>query len=165
MQRIGSKSVFKELEGIEYFDFEEDFIEENVRCIPMIVRFKMDLVGVKLKLGEWSRFKPNERVELALKPTSTIYERTEYQFYLCKLINQYTKNKPSIIDIDSNPAWTDVTGLPSLLQEKLKEFDVELSLDLWSKLTELQRFALLKLCRSGHENKNFPKAMKEFGLM
>lgn len=33
-------SEFKNLKGIEYFKFEEDFIEENVRCIPTIVRFK-----------------------------------------------------------------------------------------------------------------------------
>jgi len=36
------------MNGIEYFKFEEDFIEEDVRCIPMIVRFKMDLAGIKL---------------------------------------------------------------------------------------------------------------------
>jgi hypothetical protein len=29
----------------------------------------------------------------------------------------------------------------------------------------LQRFVLIKLCRPGHENENFPKAVKEFGLI
>ena len=48
--------MFKKLKGIEYFDFEEDFVEKNIRCIPMIVRFKMDEAGIKLKLSEWSRF-------------------------------------------------------------------------------------------------------------
>ncbi|HMJ70182.1 MAG TPA: nitrate reductase associated protein [Cyclobacteriaceae bacterium] len=28
--------------------------------------------------------------------------------------------------------------------------------------TELQRFALLKLTRPGHENRNFPRAVTEF---
>ncbi|WP_353849846.1 nitrate reductase associated protein, partial [Hydrotalea sp.] len=36
----------KPTKKIEYFQFEEDFVEENVRCIPMIVRFKMDAVGI-----------------------------------------------------------------------------------------------------------------------
>ncbi|MBC7424630.1 MAG: hypothetical protein H7334_14405 [Ferruginibacter sp.] len=34
----------------------------------------------------------------------------------------------------------------------------------WKRLTHLQRFALLKLFSPRHENKNFPKAMVEFGL-
>ena len=64
-------SPFKTLQGIEYFNFEEDFVEENVRCIPMIVRFKMDKAGIKLKLAEWSKFKTEEKIELAVKNCNT----------------------------------------------------------------------------------------------
>ncbi|MHC5830222.1 MAG: nitrate reductase associated protein, partial [Nostoc sp.] len=32
-------------------------------------------------------------------------------------------------------------------------------------LTPLQRFALIKLSRAGHENKNFPTAIAEFHLL
>jgi hypothetical protein len=46
----------------------------------------------------------------------------------------------------------------------LKESQMSISLAQWKDLNVLQRFALLKLTRPGHENKNFPKAMKEFGL-
>ena len=63
-----SNSLFKEIVGIEYFNFEEDFVEKNIRCIPMIVRFKMDKAGIKLKLAEWSKFNAGERIELAVKP-------------------------------------------------------------------------------------------------
>ena len=43
-------SEFLNLDGIEYFQFEEEYMENNMRCIPMIIRFKMDLAGIKLKL-------------------------------------------------------------------------------------------------------------------
>ncbi len=43
-------SEFLHLDGIEYFHFEEEFMENNMRCIPMIIRFKMDMAGIKLKL-------------------------------------------------------------------------------------------------------------------
>jgi hypothetical protein len=46
---------------MHYFRFEEDFVEDNVRCIPMIARFKLDTCGVKLKLAEWSRMSVEER--------------------------------------------------------------------------------------------------------
>ncbi|MEN9210118.1 MAG: nitrate reductase associated protein [Thermostichus sp. DG02_2_bins_29] len=39
-----------------------------------------------------------------------------------------------------------------------------ISLDFWKNLEDLQRFALIKLSRSNHENKNFLPALQEFGL-
>ena len=71
MKKEFTTSGFKQLEGIEYFDFEEDFVEKNMRCIPMTVRFKMDATGIKLKLAEWSKFSSAERIALALKPAET----------------------------------------------------------------------------------------------
>lgn len=41
--------------GAVFFQFESDFVA-TLRCIPMIVRFKLDLCGVKLSLKAWSRF-------------------------------------------------------------------------------------------------------------
>ena len=35
----------------------------------------------------------------------------------------------------------------------------------WGELTELQRFALIKLTRDSHDNVNFVPAMREFGLV
>ena len=35
----------------------------------------------------------------------------------------------------------------------------------WASLLPLQRFALVKLARSKHENENFVPAMREFGLL
>nr|WP_315422584.1 nitrate reductase associated protein [uncultured Pedobacter sp.] len=158
-------SEFKNLKGIEYFKFEEDFIEENVRCIPMIVRFKMDAAGIKLKLAEWSRFLPAERVQLALLPVSTQEQTDKYHQFLIGLITKYTGNQATTVAIEPLPEWENLHQIPAMLKEKLAEFQLHLSINQWRKLTNIQRFALLKLCRSGHENKNFPKAMAEFSLL
>jgi hypothetical protein len=147
-----------------YFNFEEDFVEENVRCIPMIVRFKMDAAGIKLKLSEWSKFTVNERVELALKPCDTEETQQHYNKYLTALIYKYTKAVATPLAPIINPEWAQLQSIPQQLQEKAAEEAVDLSIEKWKALTNLQRFALLKLCRPGHENKNFPKAVKEFGI-
>jgi hypothetical protein len=158
-------SEFKDLEGIEYFKFEEDFIEENVRCIPMIVRFKMDAAGIKLKLAEWSKFLPAERIQLALLPVTTPAQTAQYHQFLIGLITKYTGNQAAKIAVDPLPNWGNLGQIPSMLQEKAAELQFKLSITQWRKLTNIQRFALLKLCRPGHENKNFPKAIAEFGLL
>lgn len=158
-------SEFINLKGIEYFKFEEDFMEENVRCIPMVVRFKMDLAGIKLKLGEWGRFMPSERIELALLPITNALKTEYYRNYLNSLVLKHTGKSATPLTIDQNPEWKNLAQVPQMLKEKSSEFRLDISIAKWQSLTNIQRFALLKLCRTGHENKNFPKAAVEFGLM
>jgi hypothetical protein len=43
--------------------------------------------------------------------------------------------------------------------------EMALSLEQWASLLPLQRFALIKLSRSNHENHNFVPALQEFGLL
>lgn len=160
-----SSSGFLNLEGIEYFRFEEDFMENNIRCIPMIIRFKMDKAGVKLKLREWKKLGHDERIELAVMNCDKDVEVNTYNSYLSGLVKKHTGRDATILKIDPNPVWNNPESVPELLIEKLNEFGWKISIHQWKCLTDLQRFALLKLCRPGHENKNFPKAMKEFKLV
>jgi hypothetical protein len=63
-----------------------------------------------------------------------------------------------------NPAWSRADEIPFPVLEKLQEFNWKISLQRWVGLSDLQRFALLKLSYPGHENANFPLAIKEFAL-
>ncbi|MEN9686168.1 MAG: hypothetical protein RLZZ28_1954 [Bacteroidota bacterium] len=151
--------------GKEGFLFEEDFVEEHIRCIPMIVRFKMDLAGIKLKLAEWSKFDAEERAMLMSIPVMTASETSFYRNYLQTLVLQRTGKGATDLQVDENPPWADKEKIPEMLKEKAGEYQWEIAINQWKKLSNLQRFVLCKLCRPGHENKNFPKAMKELGLV
>ena len=60
----------------------------------------------------------------------------------------------------------DSATLPQNMNESLEELGLPLpNLTLWAALNDLQRFALIKLTRSGHKNANLLPAMKEFGLI
>jgi hypothetical protein len=148
-----------------YFRFEEDFVEDNVRCIPMIVRFKLDSCGIKLKLAEWSKMTPKERESLAEMPCHTEEEINHYRNCLEELIFNRTGNEATTLPVVENPPWTNTEEMPYPLEEKLKEFNWNISIQQWQWLSELQRFTLLKLSYPGHENKNFPIAMREFRLL
>ena len=160
-----SPSEFLNLKGIEYFMFEEDFMENNIRCIPMIIRFKMDKAGIKLKLSEWNRLGREEKILMAKLKCNSGEEIERYNRYLKGLIKERTGREATILEVDHNPSWENVCSLPEKLNERLAELDWQLSIQQWKNLTTLQRFTLLKLCRPRHENKNFPKAMKEFKLV
>ena len=150
---------------IRYFKFEEDFMEDNIRCIPMIARFKLDACGIKLKLKEWCLMHEEERVKVSEYPCATPEQKQEYKKYLENLIFHSTGSMAQQLEIDKNPGWANKDMIPEILKQKLAELNFPMYLEQWQGLDDLQRFVLVKLSRPGHENKNFPIAMHEFGLV
>jgi len=150
---------------ITWFKFEEDFIEDNVRCIPMIVRFKLDACGIKLKLSEWSKFTVQERNALVNKPCTHEDDIAAYRKYLQWLVLKTTGIPATDLPVEEFPAWADLDNIHDKLLQKAGNLGVHLTMQAWRRLTNLQRFALVKLSRQSHESKNLPVALKEFGLM
>ncbi|MFS8740515.1 nitrate reductase associated protein [Synechococcus sp. W65.1] len=143
------------------FKFEQDFAD-SLRCIPMIVRLKLDQCGIKLKLHQWLRFSYQQRQSLVDLPTDTADNRAAYRAYLIHLIESVCQEQAAEVIVDPNPAWEDATTIPDCVLEQAAAKGVVLTLELWQKLTPLQRFALIKLSRPGHENRNFLPAFQEF---
>jgi hypothetical protein len=150
---------------IQYFKFEEDFVEDNIRCIPMIARFKLDACGIKLKLSEWSRMTEEERNYVSEYSCSSEEEIRSYRQYIKTLIRIRTNNEAQDMEVDANPGWANTQLIPEILVQKLREQDSTITLKQWQCLNDLQRFVLVKLSRPGHENRNFPIAMSEFDLV
>jgi hypothetical protein len=147
-----------------FFQFEADFVD-SLRCIPMIVRLKLDTCGVKLKLGEWNRFTQAECQQLVDLSCTDLSEITAYREYVSELIFQHTGNQASLLAIDPQPPWLNDRAIPPTVETKATEQQLNITLSQWINLTPLQRFALIKLTRSSHENNNFLPAVKEFGLL
>ncbi len=148
----------------DFFQFEADFVD-SLRCIPMQVRFKLDTCGIKLKLADWNHFTPAERQALIEKGCTTPTEIQAYREFLQHLVQQHTGAPASELPVEPHPAWIDATTIPLSIQEKAQEIGVTVTPQHWVALTPLQRFALLKLSRPSHENKNFLPAMQEFHLL
>ncbi len=148
----------------QFFQFEADFVE-SLRCIPMQVRLKLDTCGVKLKLNQWNHFNQADRQQLVELPCETGAEAVAYRDFLHQLIRERTGTEATDLTIDHAPPWANALSIPSSVQEKAVEVGVTLTVNQWSALTPLQRFALIKLSRSNHENHNFLPALKEFHLV
>lgn len=147
-----------------YFKFEEDFVEDDVRCIPMIVRFKLDTCGIKLKLAEWSKMDVEDRNELAEKWCQSSEEIMAYRTFVQYLVRVRCHQEATPLAIDQDPTWAQLYEVPQLLQDKIAEFNTSISLRQWKALKPLQRFALIKLSAGGHEHKNLYEALCEFHL-
>jgi hypothetical protein len=147
-----------------YFQFEADFVG-SLQCIPMSVRMKLDNCGVKLKLAHWNQFSQAERETLVNLPCTTPNQCQTYRKWLQNLIIAKTGQPAKELAIESNPPWLNQTNIPDSVQTKAQEHQVPLSLNQWSNLNPTQRFALIKLSRPSHENKNFIPALQEFGIL
>lgn len=147
-----------------HFQFEADFVS-SLKCIPMLVRMKLDNCGVKLKLSHWNQFNQAERETLVDMPCDNETERRVYKEQLQNLIELKTGKPASELTVDPNPPWLDKDQIPASVLDKAQSFQINLTIPQWSNLTPPQRFALIKLSRPSHENKNFIPALREFGII
>ncbi|MGF1458450.1 MAG: nitrate reductase associated protein [Leptolyngbyaceae cyanobacterium] len=148
---------------LTFFQFEADFVD-SLRCIPMQVRYKLDTCGVKLKLEHWHQFSVSDRERLVTHPCDSKTAIADYRKLLQNLVQQHFDAPPKDLAIDPQPPWLQADQVPPTVQEQAAQFDVTMTLSQWARLSPLQRFALYKLSRPGHENRNFLPALKEFGL-
>lgn len=147
-----------------FFNFELEFVD-SLRCIPMLVRLKLDTCGVKLKLSHWNQFTNKEKEMLINKPCLNSKEVKDYHDFLQNLIVEKTGLPAKELPIDENPLWLNELSIPDDVMAKAGEFNLNLTLNQWQNLTPLQRFALIKLSRPSHENRNFYPALEEFSLV
>jgi hypothetical protein len=146
------------------FDFETDFAG-TLRCIPMCVRFKLDECGIKLSLKQWNRIPSADRRQLVTRPCDTPDRIPSYREFLVKIIESHTSKRVDFVSADKAD-WADGGQIPPRIFNHAMGLGVAPpSLEQWSSLSPLQRFALYKLTRPNHSNDNFIPAMREFGLM
>ena len=146
-----------------YFEFEQDFVG-SLRCIPMVVRHSLDTCGVKLKLEDWNRFTLADRQALVDWPCDSPEAAKAYRDRLQKLIVDRCGSPAKALEVSPHPPWQQLHAIPDQVRDKFQAQQVPLALAQWAALSELQRFALVKLSRSSHENNNFLPAVQEFGL-
>jgi hypothetical protein len=149
----------------EIFQFEKDFAGA-LYCIPMAVRRKLDLSGVKVSLKQWNRFALEEREQMVAQSCETSGEIDDYGRYVVSVIENRTSEPAQLLERDDGAEWNDTRSVPQRVVDYSIERDVPTpTVAQWAALNPLQRFAIFKLTRPGHTNENFEPALREFGLI
>ncbi len=145
------------------FRFEADFAAD-LRCLPMAVRRKLDLAGVKLKLAHWHGLSEEERQRLLAWPDDGPSLQAFRAWLLARSQNLPqgpAGGLPPAVDAD----WQRPEEMPETVATSCRELGLLLRPEAWRGLDELQRFALVKLSHPGHEHRNLPRAVEEFDLL
>ena len=147
------------LQASHCFAFEHDFVG-SWRCIPLCVRRKLDLIGLKLKLSHWLELSQAQRQELVDWPdqTNALQElREQLLAWTRTLADGEAKPLPLAV---AEP-WQRLEPVPDEVQRAARQREVSLGSDQWAALGELERFALCKLARPGHDHHNLGAAFAE----
>jgi len=146
------------------FQFEASS-EECRCCVPMEVRLKLDLCGMKVQVSQWQALSQPEQDILSNLPFVSGEQSRHFRDTVKRMVLERSGIPAADLPVESNPPWEDRTAIPDRLQERAFEVGCELTPERWAALTSLQRFALIKLVRPAHENRNFVAALREFGLV
>ena len=145
------------------FAFEADFVS-SLRCIPMAVRRRLDLAGVKLRLANWHALEPTERERL-LAWADDEAAIAELRRWLVERTASMADGPARTIEPASGTSWQQAHQVPDELVASCRQLGIALRQEGWGQLAELQRFALVKLSHPGHEHRNLPRALEEFHLL
>jgi hypothetical protein len=145
------------------FGFETDFAAD-LRCLPMAVRRKLDLAGVKLKLHHWHGLTPWERQLLLVWPDDPTAIRT-LAGWLLERSAALSGGPAGPLPPACGTPWQQGLSWPEAVLASCAQLNLSIRPEGWGELDELQRFALVKLSHPGHEHRNLPRALAEFGQL
>lgn len=140
------------------FGFEQDFVA-GWRCIPLCVRRKLDLAGIKLKLRHWLTLEQAERQELVDWPDAP-EDLQRLALHLRQRTAAMADGTVKDLPKAQQQPWQQ-PHLPATVAAAAHRLGYHLDPTCWQQLSELQRFALCKLARPGHDHHNLPAALAE----
>ncbi|MCY4055460.1 MAG: nitrate reductase associated protein [Cyanobacteria bacterium MAG CAR4_bin_6] len=143
------------------FAFEADFMG-SWRCIPLCVRRKLDLAGVKLKLRHWLALDHQERQRL-VDWLDGPDDLRALAAHLKQRTAAMADGPVGALPIPRTPPWRQAQP-PETVAAALQPMGRAMDCDQWRRLSELERFALCKLARPGHDHHNLVHALAEFNL-
>jgi hypothetical protein len=139
---------------------------EDLRFIPLAVRFNLDRFGQRISLDQWQRLPYADRVLLARFPVENEADiEPNFDLAVREMLQTHANDEPETFAPDTDPIWVHTDAVPEsvIRQSSLCGIGAP-SLDRWSELSAFQRYALAKLSRKNDVNHDFVPAMREFGL-
>jgi len=141
------------------FSYEAEFYPALNR-LPLHVRMKLDLTGIKISLKDWLAFSFEERTVLCHLPIETVDERQAFTSYLDFLSRKYRGEPVATTEVTASALW-DQTRVPEPVARKSAATSRAVTLAEWSLWQAHQRYALYKTAISKSQPEAFEKVLDE----
>jgi len=144
------------------FDFERD-LYPTLNCIPMRVRYQLDLIGIKVPLKAWNALPLAQRLDLLEHGSvRTEAEREALRGRVAAWLRAVSDVPLQPVILEEPPPWEEASRICPEVATLAARCRPPLTVAEWASLDVLERFALTKLARSKHDRGRVPKALAEF---
>lgn len=141
------------------FRYESEYYPQLSR-LPLDVRRKLDVVGVKLSLKDWLAFSFEERTVLCHLPVEQADERQAIRAYLDFLSRKYLDAAAKTMEPMSPAQWTMAT-VPEPVKSKSAESNAAITAQEWAEWQSHDRYALYKTATSNSQPEAFAQVLDE----
>jgi hypothetical protein len=138
----------------------ESDIYPTLSRIPLHVRMKLDLTGIKIALKDWLAFSLEERTVLCHLPIDSDEEKQAFAAYVDFLSRRYCGIPPARTVAVSNSLWNGLE-VPAAVADKRAAQTPPVTVDEWRRWKFHQRYALYKTALSQSDPAQFFAVLKE----
>src|SRR5262245_31486777 len=139
----------------------ESDIYPTLSRIPLHVRMKLDLTGIKLALKDWLAFSIEERTVLCHLPVESEEEKQAFASYVDFLSRHYRGTSVATTAAMSSALWNDGLEVPVAVVGKKAAHTPAVTLEEWKHWKFHQRYALYKTALSQSDPEQFFAVLKE----
>lgn len=140
----------------------ESTIYPSLSRIPLHVRMKLDVTGIKISLKDWLAFSIEERKVVCHLPVETKDEKQVFSSYLDFLSRRYCGAPVATTPAVSTSVWENTHQVPGAVAGKCAPEIPPVTLEEWQHWKSHQRYALYKTALSPSEPEQFFAVLKEF---
>ena len=146
------------------FAFEGE-VHQSLSCVPLTVRRKLDLAGMKISLDGWQRLPREERMALCHLPVDGPDELTTYQEIMRGFCDRHGVECKPLTGVDeARRSWSG-PDIPEAVAARVGELGLALAPAAWRALDEESRYALLKLSDPRQAAAKLRAVLAELGLV
>ncbi|MEX0802960.1 MAG: nitrate reductase associated protein [Candidatus Binatia bacterium] len=129
--------------------------------LPLHVRMKLDVTGVKLSLQDWLAFSIEERTAICHLPADQEEEKQAFKDYTNFLCRKYRGTPAQVVPPISPSLWETSNQVPNPILARAGDNRTAVSLEEWLRWTSHQRYALYKTAVSKSEPEKFFAVLDE----
>jgi hypothetical protein len=142
------------------FEYEAEFYPTLSR-LPLYVRMKLDITGIKLTLKDWLAFSIEERQAICHLPAENAEEQQVFIAYVDFLRRKYHASPVEVLAPMSGSLWDNPHRVPQPVLDKSHPHGKVVTLQEWSRWKFHERYALYKTAISKSEPETFYAVLNE----
>ena len=145
------------------FAFEGN-VHETLDCVPLTVRRKLDLVGLKVSLAGWQSLPREERLALCHLPVDEACELEVYrEVFRAFAARANVPLSPLPEEVSTRTRWN-ADAPPPPVRARLDAMGHALAPAQWAGLDEESKYALVKMAEPQRDPRKFGWVLAELGL-